>query len=207
MSNDGTKVVFYSYSTNLDPLDRDAIPDIYVKDLATGDISLVSTSEEGIKGNGSSYDPRLSADGTRVAFWSFATNLDPADTDVESDVYVKDLVTGDVILASTSDDGVKGNDASYAAVLSSNGRQVGFESYATNLDPNDPDIKTDVYFKDLETGALTLVSTSDDGVKGNDTSLHPAVSGDGARVAFYSLATNLDPADGDTIADVYVQDL
>lgn len=39
-----------------------------------------------------------------------ATNLDPADTDVDADVYVKDLATGNITLASTSDAGANGND-------------------------------------------------------------------------------------------------
>ncbi len=40
--------------------------------------------------NNSSRDPSLSADGTKVAFWSDASNLDPADTDSVSDVYMKE---------------------------------------------------------------------------------------------------------------------
>ena len=84
---------------------------------APGDITLASTSDTGVKGNGDSTEPSLSADGTKVAFGSSATNLDPADTDsVVVDVYVKDLTTGDITLASTSDTGVKGNGDSACAV-------------------------------------------------------------------------------------------
>ena len=79
----------------------------------------------------------LSADGTKVAFQSIATNLDPADTDADYDVYVKDLTTGDLTLASTSDAGVKGNSSSFAASLSAVGTKVAFLSVATNLDPAD----------------------------------------------------------------------
>jgi hypothetical protein len=75
----------------------------------SADITLASTSDAGVKGNGTSGGASLSADGTRVAFPSLATNLDPADTDGEYDVYVKDLTTGDITLASTSDTGVKSN--------------------------------------------------------------------------------------------------
>ncbi len=48
---------------NLDPADTDSIYDIYVKDLATGNITLASTSDTGVKGNGDSYFIVLSADG------------------------------------------------------------------------------------------------------------------------------------------------
>ncbi len=61
-------MAFDSSATNLDPADTDSCFDIYVKDLATGDITLASTSDSGIKANGSSAFTRLSADGTRVAF-------------------------------------------------------------------------------------------------------------------------------------------
>jgi hypothetical protein len=44
------------------------------------------------------------------------------------------------------------------------------------------------------------------GVKGNADSLNPAMSADGSLVAFYSGATNLDPADTDPILDVYVKE-
>jgi hypothetical protein len=42
-------------------------------------------------------------------------------------------------------------------------------------------------------GTIILASTSDANVKGNDASEYPALSADGTRVAFDSLATNLDP--------------
>src|SRR5437773_2464689 len=88
---------------------------------ATGDLALASTSEGGVKGNGASYLASLSADGTRVAFFSQATDLDPADADTEWDVYVKNLSTGELTLASTSDGGVKGNGSSFAPSLSADG--------------------------------------------------------------------------------------
>jgi hypothetical protein len=83
-----------------------------VKDLVSGDLTRVSTSDTGVQNNRDSLSPggrALSADGTRVAFYSVATNLDPADTDRTVDAYVKDVSTGDIALATTSDTGVKAN--------------------------------------------------------------------------------------------------
>ena len=62
--------------------------------------SLASTSDIGVKANNTSFQESLSADGTRVAFYSHATNLDPLDVDIIADIYVKDLSTGDIVLAS-----------------------------------------------------------------------------------------------------------
>jgi Tol biopolymer transport system component len=207
LSAGGTEVAFASLATNLDPADTDTFLDIYVKDLATGDITLASTSDASVKGNGSSGGfPSLSAGGTEVAFESLATNLDPADTDTRRDIYVKDLVTGDITLASTSDASVKGNGLSDSTSLTADGAKVAFNSNATNLDPADTDTFFDVYVKDLVTGDITLASTSDAGVKGNRGSGDPSLSADGAKVAFHSFATNLDPADTDGLLDVYVKE-
>jgi Tol biopolymer transport system component len=275
LSADGTTVAFESQATNLDPADTDTESDVYVKDLSTGDITLASTSDSGIKGDDDSYNPSISADGTKVAFQSSAgdldlsgrggvfvkdlstgditlasssdsgiagdaasvapslsadgnhvafgsnsTNLDPGDTDNIFDVYVKDLVTGDVTLASTTLSGVKGNDDSasflfHAVSLSTDGTTVAFESIAENLDPADNDCAgvvrctgtPDVYVKNLSTGDLTLASTSESGTKGNRTSIEVSISSDGLKVAFPSASTNLDPADTDTQGDVFVRDL
>ena len=210
LSADGTKVAFASSATNLDPLDVDSHYDIYVKDLSTGDIVLASTSDTGVKGNGDSLALAISADGTRVAFTSQATNLDPVDTDTIADVYVKDLTTGDIVLASTSDTGVKANDGNLFAVLSlsDDGTSVAFESPATNLDPGDTDGTSDVYVKDLPTGDIALASTSQTGAKGNRASYGPTLSADGTVVSLESNATNFDLADTDgLVADVYVKNL
>ncbi len=206
LSTDGTKVAFQSTATNLDPADTDPLTDVYVKDLITGDLTLASTSDAGVKANSASFDPFLSANGTKVAFHSNATNFDPADT-VGTDVYVKDLITGDITLASTSDAGVKANSPGLEVSLSADGTRVTFSSTATNLDPADTDTGTDVYVKDLVTGDITLASTSDAGVKANGNSIQPFLSADGTKVAFPSHATNLDPADTNTGPDVYVKDL
>ena len=207
ISADGTKVAFSSSATNLDPADHDTVHDIYVKDLSTGDLVLASASTVGVKGAGNSDEPSLSGDGSEVTFSSLAANIDPADSDSVSDVYVKDLSTGALALASTSDVGVKGNGNSQRPVLSTDGAKIGFESFAGNLDPADTDTTSDVYVKDLSTGDLRLVSTSDAGAKGNSYSQGPALSADGAKVGFMSSATNLDAADADSLFDVYVKDL
>jgi Tol biopolymer transport system component len=210
LSADGTRVAFQSAADNLDPRDRDTLAHIYVKDLLTGNIMLASASDAGVRSGWPSADPAISGNGDRVAFHTRSKNLDPLDTDLREDVYVKDLSTGDVILASTSDTGRKGNEDSSRfdpPSLSTDGTRVAFSSLATNLDPSDPDIIEDVYVKDLTTGDISLASTSDDGRKGADDSFDPDLSGDGARVAFWSTARNLDPLDPDGFADVYVKDL
>ena len=56
-------------------------------------LTLVPASD-GAKGNGPSPRPSISDDGRHVSFESQASNLDAADTDAVSDVFVRDLVSG-----------------------------------------------------------------------------------------------------------------
>ncbi len=207
LSRNGQRVAFESNSSNLDPGDSDVAMDIYVKKLGTGDLVLASTSSAGVKGNGNSIGASISKDGTRVAFGSSSSNLDPGDGDFTNDVFVKDISTGTTFLASTSSTGVKGDGNSQLASISGGGRYVTFESASDNLDPSDTDTAFDVYVKDLNTGELTLASTNDAGVKANGQSIQPHLSGNGKRVTFASEATNLDPADTDPNWDLYVKDL
>jgi Tol biopolymer transport system component len=208
LSADGTKVAFYSFATNLDPADVERTADIYVKDVATGELTLASVSDTGESSNGDgSWYPELSADGNSVAFSSSADNLDPADVDPYSDVYLKDLATGDLILVSVSSNGQKGNAPSYSASPSASGSIVAFQSSATNLVPADVDDTEDIYVKDLVSGELRLASTSDTGEKANGPSGGAFLSADGTMVAFNSTATNLDSGDTDAFSDVYVKDL
>ena len=105
--------------------------------------------------------------------------------------------------------GVKGNNASRDSTISGDGRLVAFTSLASNLHADDGDAKADVFVRDTQTGATTLVSraTGVAGAKGVNDSGAPAISGDGRFVAFDSHSQNLSPSDGDAVSDVFVRDL
>ena len=64
-----------------------------------------------------------------------------------------------------------------------------------------------VYARALTGGPLELVSAADGEGAGDGDSGEPAVSGDGALVAFASLAENLVPGDGNGASDVFMRDL
>jgi OHCU decarboxylase len=197
LAGDASAVAFDSFATNLDPADGDLLADVYVKDLDTDGLTLASTSSASVKGDGISISPSLSGDGTLVAFSSASTNLSAADADATLDIFVKDVTTGAVTLASTDDEGTKGNGDSSEASISADGTRVAFTSTSTNLDPADTESDADVYVKDLVTGDLVLASTPSIGEKGNGADAAPSLSADGSAVAFSSFSTNLDPADAD----------
>jgi hypothetical protein len=121
----------------------------YAALAAPGDLHLASSGPTGAASDGEALVPSVSADGTTVAFFSTSTNLHPADTDPGPDVYVKNVRTGEVILASRAASGAKGNGDSHLPAISADGRRVAFVSTATNLHPAGV---RGVYVKDLSTG-------------------------------------------------------
>src|SRR6478735_366686 len=207
-SADGRYVAFASMATNLVPGDQDMVVDVFVKDLATGNVELVSQTADGLKGNAISERPSISADGQRVAFDSAADNLSPDDTDGYPDVLVKDLRTGKLTVATSTADGTKAAGGGSAASLSADGSAVAFASKATNLSSDTPDGRSHVYVKNLDSGLLTVadggtIDRPDQQFGAND----PALSADGQVVAFATDAGGLDPVDTDQRSDVYVRDL
>jgi Tol biopolymer transport system component len=79
ISSDGTSVAFVSDATNFVP-GQTIESEVFVHDVATGKTSLVSASSAGVIGNHPSIQPEISADGRLIAFWSWASNLVPGDT-------------------------------------------------------------------------------------------------------------------------------
>lgn len=213
ISGDGGVVAFNSLASNLATGDADAVGDVFVRDLPASTTMLVSRASGvvGVKGDGGSFYPALSADGHHVAFVSSATNLDPSDPDATLDVFVRGLQTSTTTLVSRASgvDGAKGNGDAFYPTVSADGRYVTFLSAASNLDPADRDDAIDVFVRDLQAATTTLVSRAagPSGMKANGLSFAAAVSGDGAYVAFDSTAANIDPADGDTASDIFVRQI
>jgi Tol biopolymer transport system component len=154
----------------------------------------VSVTPTGAGGNGSSYEPPMSADGRFVVFSSEASNLVDGDTNHSLDVFIRDRQTGQTTLASVSSSGAQANGDSYRPAISGDGRFVGFTSHASNLAPVDRQhAYYDVFVHDRQTGATTLVSEGPSGAPGNGESNHPSLSENGRFVAFSSDADNLVP--------------
>ena len=101
LSNDGLRVAFASKAA-FSPSDTNGKSDIYVKDLASGTITLGSLGAGGVLGNGDSTHPSLSAAGNLLAFQSTSTNLVAGDNNASSDVFVRDLVSSATSRASVA---------------------------------------------------------------------------------------------------------
>lgn len=80
ISASGRYVAFESYANNLGPRDNGSVPDVFVRDLRTGRVTLVSRASGGEVANASSQDPAISGNGRYIAFDSRGSNLSPEDT-------------------------------------------------------------------------------------------------------------------------------
>jgi Tol biopolymer transport system component len=205
LSADGKLVAFNTIAA-LNPRDINFDSDIYVRDLATGVNELVSVSSSGAIANGGSGWPAISGDGRFVAFESLASNLVANDSNRANDVFVHDRSTGVTERVSVDSSGLQGNDHSSACAINADGSFVMFMSYATNLVPNDNNLRSDVFVRDRVSGTTERVSVDSSGAEGNGHSSSGSISGDGQFAAFDSLATNLVPVDTSGHLDVFVHD-
>jgi hypothetical protein len=210
ISADGRYVVFESFADNLVPNDTNGALDIFVKDMQTGIVVRANTNASGNQSNtGSVYSfSSISGNGRYVAFATDADDLLPSgdDSNYLFDIYVKDLQSGAIVRASVDGLGNEQYDGhSYYTSLSDDGRYVAFGSEATGLvAAADSNAAIDIFVKDLLLGTVTRVSTPSGGGEANGPSADPHISGDGSRVAFSSLASNLVPGDTNGMEDVFV---
>ena len=221
MSGDGNRIAFQSDATNLAAGDTNAVTDVFVRDVATSTLARISTAAGGAQANGSSELPWISRDGNFVTFTSEATNLVPGDTNAHSDVFLKNLLTGEIKMVSVDPEGNPGDANSTFAFPSDEGRFVAFVSRSTNLVDDDDNSSLDVFVRDMEAGETIRVSVNSDGEEGDADSgfshASPGVdlefaipvrlSADGRFVSFVSDATNLDDNDTNDLLDVFVRDL
>ncbi|MEZ5293855.1 MAG: hypothetical protein R2745_22420 [Vicinamibacterales bacterium] len=205
ISADGRWVAFHS-DAPFAASDTNGEADVYVHDRQTGLTARVSLGPGGAQGNAASVTPAISADGRWVAFQSLASNLVAGDTNAVADVFVHDRQTGATARVSVASGGGQAAGASTSPALSADGRWVAFASLAGNLVFDDTNGETDVFVHDRASGGTARVSLGAAGAQANGSSSAPALSADGRRVAFASLAANLVAGDTNGVADVFVVD-
>jgi Tol biopolymer transport system component len=222
ISADGSVVVFTSSSTNvLDDVRATGGMGVYRIDLASNVRSRIDVTPDGRRPAGQGASPSISGDGRLVAFTSNADLTTgtvrgdrPRDANGVYDVYVRDVLEARTTRVSIGPSGSDSDGPSYHPAISLDGRHLVFVSEASHLTSNRRQSPAQVFVRDLKTGTIEMVSHTPAGRPGNAPSSRPAVSGDGAVIAYQSLASNLlcetrcDAADLDInlLWDVYVHD-
>lgn len=207
LTPDGRWIVFESTSSNLVPGDINGMADIFVRDRTTGTTTRVSVDASGLGGNGHSQGPCISVDGRWVAFTSVASDLVPGDANGVQDVFVKDVQTGAIEIASVDSFGAPSDGDSLFPACSADGRYIVFMSLGTTLVLGDTNGERDIFVRDRQTSLTERVSVSSLGAQGDgDCSLYPSISRDGRYVAFYSDSSTLVAGDTNGASDVFLRD-
>lgn len=203
VSGDCAFVAFASAARNLVEGDTNGVPDIFVREMASGRVTRVSVDSSGREANGTSFFPAINFDGSVVAFKSDATNLVPSDTNAAADVFVHDRATADTERVSVDSFGNEANGFSGPPKVSGSGRFVVFPSWASNLVADDHNGFGDVFVRDRVESTTERVTC---GVEPNSgvPDLAASISADGDWIAFASLASNLVPEDLNNALDVFV---
>ena len=174
ISGDGRFVAFASDAWNLY---RDAlnfgnnVVQIFVRDRLLGTTTRLTVAKDGGDPSGGSSDPAISDDGRRVAFLSWAANLDPADTNGRPDIFLWDATDGlSLVTAQVPSCDPRGRNPA----LSGDGNVVAFRS----LDPLDPNSNgIGIFVRDL-----TRADVEYEWVGSGD---HPRLSHDGRYVSAF----------------------
>jgi len=204
-SSDGKRVAFTNNSNEIDGILTHPGRDVFVKDLTTGIVKLVSSDKNGIPGDGESHSPSISPDGKRIAFFSYASNILENDTDNLGDIFIKDIETGEIQAVSV---GLNGKTVGgWNPVFDWSGQKVAFLSTAANLVSGYANKFANIYVRDLTLGKTVRVSTSIAGAQANGDTRDPVFSPNGKKIAFSSFATNLVPSDKNHNYDVFLKDL
>ncbi|MEK7518079.1 MAG: hypothetical protein AAB583_06055, partial [Patescibacteria group bacterium] len=195
----GSMVAFHS-AARLVPEDTNADVDIYIRDLTTGSIRLVSVPFDN-RLSGNSFEPYINCDGSVMVFNS-EKRLIPEDEDDKTDVYLAHIKSKEVELKLIGSGGT-------IASINCMG-DIGVFVSADTLLPEDTNQAVDVYrFRILDTGEtkLELASVSSEELQANNSSYFPVMDCSGNRVIFTSFATNLTDGNISGVGDTFVRDM
>lgn len=171
MSRNGRYVAFTSSSSDLVATDTNNAQDVFVRDLVLGTTRLVSINQGGTdSANFESYPDGISDDGRYISFSMSASNVVAGDTDNNTDVFVRDLVTETTFLMSPEAAGITPLiNESLLTVISGDGSTVAFSSMGSGLVANDLNNLSDIYsaqLPDTELGGAPASINFDEGQSG-----------------------------------------
>lgn len=209
ISDDGRLVVFGSGASNLFPGDANGRQDCIVKNLQTGAVTNISYAHDSGLGNGHSFYPTISGDGSKVAFISYATNMVPGDVRTEANLFIRDLGTGAIErVDATTAGGESATEVDIANCdLDYTGRRVVFGSRQTEIVDVPVGVLSQVYLRDTESDETTVVARTVDANVSNGQCNAPTITSDGRWVSFVGAATNLVANDTNGTYDVFLRDM
>ena len=196
LSDDGNRMAYASYTSDLIANDPNRSADVFVWDRTSGSNVLVSVGLNGTPAlGGSSLSPAISGDGRFVAFVSSATNLVAVDTNGAADIFLRDMQNGTTTLQSVNSNGVSlvglvGTRGASSPVLSWDGRYLAFICITNSR-------YAGVFWRDTTLGITRLLPGS------ANVDRPPSISTNGQRVAYFKASSYLYVWDATTLKDIY----
>jgi len=195
VSDNGQYIVFESQATNLvEGLNPNPSHfQVYIYEIATGFLGLVTKNNENVLANNSSEKPRISPDGQYIVFESRADNLTEDALFAERNIFKVHRDSGVVSLVSKNSQNQPANGSSFSPDVSLFGQKVVFESEATNLVVDTSPAARNVFLKNIENNEVSLISEQGGGVSfgAGLLSLFPRISNNGEKIVFSSNVTDL----------------
>ena len=207
ISGNGEWLTFTHTNSRIVPGDDNGAPDVFLMNLASGEVTLVSRSADGTVANAQSRHtvaitslaspkPFTSADGSTVVFWSDATDLAGAEGPNGDYIqaYAFDVSTGLNELVTVMPNGSPSDDVGYAVTISPDGRYAAITTQAFLAGGDGPGVPM-AFVRDLARGKTRAVS-------GIASGFGPGLGGRRPHVVFVT-SDDLVPEDTDFNYDPY----
>jgi len=206
ISEDGTKIAFYSYASDLVGAPANGLANVFLYDTSDGSTTLVTTGSSGFGSNGAASHPSISADGTKIAFMATSTDLTIPPTNGTRNIFLYDASDSSTTLITTGAFGDGGNWWSEDPSISADGTKIAFASNATDLTIPPANGSNNIFLYNVSDSSTTLMTTGSSGIGDNGDSLRPSISADGTRVAFHSNATDLTNIPSNGLYNIFLHD-
>jgi uncharacterized repeat protein (TIGR01451 family) len=145
LTPDGEHLVFSSAAFDLVPGDTNNFEDIFLYEIATGNIRLISQTPSGTQANGDNKEPTICEGGRYIAWTSGANNFTPLDINTYNDVFFYDIVQDEIRLVSVDMNGYSPNGPAHRSWLSPDCRYIAFASESDNMIVGDTNEERDIY--------------------------------------------------------------
>ena len=154
LSADGRFVTFPGRSWNLHADDGNSPLHIFLRDMESDEIEVVSVNDAGTggdaEGGGTSF---ISADGRYVLFDSESADLVADDTNEARDVFLRDRQSSRTYRLSVGPAGEQADPRNFIGDLSGDGRFALFQSEMSNLTTDDTNGVGDLFVAEIEVGS------------------------------------------------------
>jgi Tol biopolymer transport system component len=205
ISNNGRYVVFTSSASNLVPVDGNGtFKDVFRYDRATGAMKLISHDAAGGGSTASSERPTVSADGSRIAYGSGATDLtSETDNNSSADVFLWTASTDTTVRISKPANNATNLGGGNNPRISADGKWIAFSGSSDDIAGASAATQS-TFLRNVT--AQTTARISPTGCSG-DFSWPVGVANGGTDVVFYSSCPDVLPGDVLGEFDVYSKNM